>query len=61
MESNITYEAGIAEPVHPDPSVARRFVEVELSDCDHGCKIYKDPISSVRVLAHNPAYGCRKS
>ena len=55
----ITYEVGISEPVHPHPTVAARFVEVELSNCKYGCKIYADPLSSVRVLVHNANYGCR--
>lgn len=56
----ITYEASHDEPVHPDPQVAQRFIEAELGPCENGCKIYEDPISSVRVLAHNRIYGCRK-
>lgn len=54
-----TYETGVTEPIHPDPAVAARFREAELSDCEFGCKIYADPKSSVRVLAHNSSYGCR--
>ena len=54
----ITYEAGINEPVHPDFSVAMRFEEVAMSSCPSGCKIYADPRSRVRVLAHNRVYGC---
>ena len=30
--------------------------EVALGPC--GCKVYADPRSAVRVLAHNSAYGC---
>lgn len=55
-----TYEVGIDEPIHPDRKVGGRFREVELSDCEYGCKIYADPISRVRVLAHSAIYGCRK-
>lgn len=54
----ITYEVGINEVVHPDFSVAMRFEEVAISDCEFGCKIYADPRSRVRVLAHNRVYGC---
>lgn len=54
----ITYETGTAEPLHPDPSVASRMHEVAMSNCPYGCKIYADPLSRVRVLAHNRNYGC---
>lgn len=54
----VTYEAGIDEPVHPDFSIAMRLEEVALSDCKCGCKIYADPRSQLRVLAHNRVYGC---
>lgn len=57
---NVTYEVSINEPIHPDPQVASRFREVALGNCGYGCKIYADPLSAVRVLAHNSAYGCRK-
>lgn len=56
----ITYETSINEPIHPDMSVRSRMTEVALSDCEFGCKIYADPKSNVRVLAHNAVYGCRK-
>lgn len=58
--AKFTYETGVTEPLHPDVTVASRFVEAALSNCEYGCKIYSDPKSSVRVLAHNGAYGCRK-
>jgi len=58
--TTITYEVRTYEPLHPDPAVASRMVEIALSDCEFGCKIYGDPRSSVRVLAHNPTYGCTK-
>lgn len=61
-KNNITYEVNIGvEPIHPDPNVALRFVEVAMSDCAFGCKIFADPLSSVKVLAHQPIYGCRKN
>lgn len=58
----ITYEVGHDQPLHPDPQVASRMVEYRIStSCPlYGCKIYKDPWSEVRVLAHNSAYGCYK-
>lgn len=56
----ITYEVSYNEPIHPDPWVAARFREIQLSSCEHGCKIYGDPLSSVTVLMHNEVYGCRK-
>lgn len=55
---NITYEVGINEPPHPDFSVASRLEEVAMSSCPSGCKIYGDPRSRVRVLAHSRIYGC---
>lgn len=57
---NITYETSINEPIHPDFSVRCRMTEIALSDCEFGCKIYADPRSNLRVLAHNAVYGCRK-
>jgi hypothetical protein len=54
----ITYETGTREAIHPDPEVAARFVEVAMSNCPYGCKIYADPLSRVRVLFHNRTYGC---
>src|SRR4051812_45906435 len=56
-----TYEVGIDEQIHPDPDIATRFVEFGFSDCECGCKIYADPYSEVRVLAHVEVYGCRKT
>jgi hypothetical protein len=56
-----TYEVGVDEQLHKDPTVAARMVEAEMSDCEYGCKIYADPRSFVRVLAHNRAYGCDKT
>lgn len=54
-----TYEVGTDEPPHPDRDIAQRFVEVAMSDCRYGCKIYADPFSEVRVLVHSAVYGCR--
>lgn len=56
----VTYEVGSMEVLHPDPEVRARMRESRLSNCPFGCKIYADPRSSVRVLAHNSAYGCPK-
>lgn len=56
-----TYETGTDEQLHPDPSVASRFIEVAMSDCYYGCKIYADPMSRVNVLGHNGTYGCKKT
>ena len=55
-----TFEAFTGEPPHPDRNVVSRLVEVALSDCEYGCKIYKDPRSNYTVLFHSAAYGCRK-
>jgi hypothetical protein len=56
----ITYEAGIDEPIHPDPTVRSRLFEAALSNCEYGCKIYGDPDSAVLILAHNSTYGCTR-
>lgn len=56
--ADFTLEAGVDEPSHPDFSVAMRLEEVAMSDCTFGCKIYADPRSHYRVLAHNRVYGC---
>lgn len=55
-----TYEVSTNEPMHPDNTVRARMVEMAISTCENGCKIYGDPRSSLKVLAHNSAYGCRK-
>ena len=55
-----TYEVSWNQPIHPDPQVCARFIEIAIGDCGSGCKIYADPRSNVKVLAHNSAYGCRK-
>jgi hypothetical protein len=54
-----TYETGVDEPLHPDFMVASRFIEVAMSDCEYGCKIYADPLSRVNVLGHAKVYGCK--
>jgi len=56
----VTYEVASNEPLHPDPEVASRMQEFALGDCGYGCKIYADPRSNVKVLAHNSSYGCPK-
>jgi hypothetical protein len=56
----ITVEVSHNEPLHPDLMVCSRMMEVGLSNCKHGCKIYKDPWSNYTVLAHNSSYGCTK-
>lgn len=61
MNTDVTYETGTDEPVHPDFMIASRFIEVEISDCECGCKIYADPRSNVKVLAHSAVYGCKKT
>lgn len=56
----VTYEVSGDEPLHPDPQVAARMYEIGMSNCGFGCKVYADPNSRVRVLAHNSSYGCPK-
>lgn len=61
LNAEITYEVSHNEPLHPDPDICGRMYEEQVSNtCKYGCKIYKDPFSSVRVLAHNSSYGCNK-
>lgn len=55
-----TYEVSVTEPPHPDRDVVFRLHEYQLSTCDAGCKIYKDPRSNMTVLVHSSVYGCRK-
>ena len=59
-DTKVTYEVQATEWLHPDREVALRMREVAISDCPFGCKIYADPLSAVRVLAHNSSYGCPK-
>lgn len=58
---HVTWETGVDEPLHPDPAVASRFIEVAMSNCEFGCKIYADPLSRVNILGHYAVYGCRKT
>lgn len=58
---DITYEVSGNQPLHPDPEICSRMLEVALTKtCGYGCKIYADPRSNVRVLGHNRNYGCPK-
>jgi hypothetical protein len=59
-DAPFTYEVSGNEPLHPDPTVTARMSEIMLSNCAFGCKIYADPRSNVKVLAHNRTYGCPK-
>lgn len=61
VAGQFTYEVGVDEQLHPDPQIAARLFEAEMSDCKYGCKIYADSRSAVRVLAHNRTYGCNKT
>lgn len=56
----VTYVVSHDELLHPDPTVTARLREVALSNCPNGCKIYADPLSAVRILAHNSNYGCHR-
>jgi len=56
----ITYEVSHNEPLHPDLLVSARMYEVGITNCEYGCKVYADPWSKVRVIAHNSNYGCTK-
>lgn len=61
VNTDVTYETGIDEMPHPDFTVIDRLIEVAISDCECGCKIYADPRSNVKVLAHSAVYGCKKT
>lgn len=56
-----TYEVGIDEAPHPDRDVVARFVEIAVSHCKYGCKIYADPYSEIRALVHSSVFGCRRT
>ena len=56
-----TYEVGVDEAPHPDNDVVARFVEIAVSHCKYGCRIYADPYSEIRVLVHSSVYGCRRT
>lgn len=60
QDTSFTYEVVNGEPIHPDQSIVRRLREVDLSDCEYGCKIYGDTRSKLRVLFHSRTYGCPK-
>ncbi len=36
------------------------WTEIELSDCQYGCKIYENSVTGERALAHNSTHGCYK-
>ena len=58
-DKSFTWEVSWNEPLHPDPTVVARMREVAIGHAQFGCKIYADPQSNARILAHNSAYGCR--
>lgn len=61
LPQHVTWETGTDEPLHPDPTVAARFIEFAMSDCENGCKIFADPMSRVNILGHYAGYGCTKT
>lgn len=58
---NYLYESGTDEALHPDAAISGRMEEYAISDCKHGCKLYKDPNSNLIVLGHNASYGCTRT
>lgn len=53
-------ELGIDEPLNHNGDGV--WVEVEIqNDCGSGCKIYEHSKTGRRALAHNSAYGCKRS
>lgn len=53
-------EVSVHEPIDHDTKASMNYVEVELSNCEFGCKIYENKVTGERVLAHNSTYGCKK-
>lgn len=53
-------EVSTNEPIDNEVSATMDYIEVELSDCEYGCKIYENQKTGERVLAHNSTYGCNK-
>ena len=56
-----TYEVGTDEALHPDVAINSRMEEYAVGECEHGCKLYKDPNSELVVLGHITSYGCRRT
>lgn len=55
-------ELGIDEYLSYSYDAEGVWVEVEIqNDCGHGCKIYEHSKTGRRALAHNSAYGCKRS
>lgn len=54
-------ERGTDEPLVEDSDILGRMVESHVSDCEHGCKYYLDPVTGLMVLGHNSNYGCKKT
>lgn len=61
MESPLyDIELGIDEHLPQDGETT--WIEVEIqNDCGYGCKIYQNNKTGRRALAHNSAYGCKRS
>ena len=54
-------ETGINQMTHPNPYVRSRLQEDSVSECQYGCKYYRDPQTDILVLSHNAAYGCKRT
>jgi hypothetical protein len=55
-------EIGIDEHLPTSELTPGVWVEVEIqNECGYGCKIYEHSKTHRRALAHNAAYGCRRS
>lgn len=53
-------ELGIDESLNYIGDGTWEEVEIQ-NDCGHGCKIYQHTRTGRRTLAHNSAYGCKRS
>lgn len=37
----------------------KEYLEIGVSDCGFGCKIYRDSDSNTTFVMHSPTYGCK--
>ena len=59
-EGRYDVELGIDEPLNHNGDGVWEEVEID-NDCGYGCKIYQHTKTGRRALAHNSAYGCKRS
>lgn len=54
---SVTEDMRVFSYNEPCPGV---WLEAGISDCEFGCKIYRNPHTEERVLMHNSNYGCHR-